>query len=561
MVKSLQQLKIDQRNNGWPWPIEHPNDERALLDGCYCDIQAANRVKTYYHDLLILPRDGGGTRPFDLLDLWYGNILAPIFGWKRADGRRRFDKGFMTTGKKNAKSTTLAGLCTYMMVADGEEEAECYATATDRDQASIVYNKVKRSVRESKYLDSIIKRKDSLKRMEHPATSSCFEAISSDADSAEGKNPHLLICDELHVWKDRKFFEALMYGDIQRNQPLFLMITTAGSDITNIGFEEYEFARDLLDPDNPFYSMSHFAYIAEASKERAWNDPEGWKEANPALLEGVGSLEKLAAKCEEARQSPRKQRSFERYICNRWVTDVEEAWLDPDDWVKCDEEIPDHTEDPCSGALDLSKTTDLTALTLGFWNGDAIDLLWWFWMPEDRLKDLEDRDRVPYRDWVKDGLIQATPGNIVDYAYIRAMLTGQTETGEELADCLAKRYQINEIAFDPYNSTKLVTELSEYDGLSMVEHRQGFISMNGPSKEFERRVSQGLINHGNNPVANWMSRNIVVDTDPAGNIKPTKKKSRYKIDGIVTAVMTVGRMVLAPPPKKSVYESRGVLII
>lgn len=557
IAKSLAQIKLDVKNNGWPWPIEHPNDERALLHGCRPEIASAERVKRFFEKLLKIPQEGGGTKPFVMLDWWYKDVLAQLFGWKRQDGRRRYDKGFITTAKKSGKSTVLSGLPLYMMIADGEEEAECYSTAVDRDQASIIYKKVSRMVKLSGELDSRaggpLKRVDSQKRIIHEASGSYYEAISSDADSTEGKNPHLLIADELHVWKDRQFFNALMYGDIARTQPMFLMITTAGDDPNGIGFEEYQFAKDLLDTGNDFYSESHFAFIAEAREDREWDDPEGWKEANPAMASGaIGSVEKLQSKCEEAKQSPRKQREFIRYICNRWVDSVEDPWLDSEAWDECgQEDIPDHAGDLCWGGLDLSRVRDLTALCVAFRDGEYVDLKWWFWLPKARLKELEDADRVPYRDWVKAGWITATDGTSIDYAAVRECLVGD--------DGIRERYDLQDVGFDPYNASSLTKELIESDGLQMEIFRQGMLSYNPPCKELERLVSERKLRHGRNPVATWMSRHCVVTRDKAGNIMPAKDKSVKKIDGIAAAAMAIGRMMASPLESGSIYDQPGSL--
>ena len=559
-TKRLAQLKIDARNAGWPkaWSLDHPNDERALIDGCYPDIHAAERLKRFYERFMILPNEGGGTKPFTILEWWYRDVLGPLFGWKRKDGRRRFDKGFVSTAKKSAKSTLLAGLPLYMMLADGEDEAEAYVAAVDRDQASIIYRKTSRAVKLSP-LAKVLKRIDSQKRIVHASSSSFFEAISSDADSAEGANPHLLLVDELHAWRDRQFFNALMYGDIARNQPMFLMITTAGDDKLSIGYEEYEFAKALLDPGNDFYSMSHFAFIAEAAPEREWDDPAGWKEANPSIGKGyrLPTIAKLKAKCDEARQSPRKQRQFIRYICNRWVDEVEAPWLDVDGWRECSEqEQPDHHGTATNCGIDLSRTRDMTALCMVWRVGVYYDAAWRFWFPADNLKRYEDEWRVPLRDWAKAGWILTTPGRSVDYGAIRRELSGAVlddqgnKTGEHYDGCLADAYNIQAVGYDPYNSLELIKNLREYDGINTVEVPQNYTHLNAPCKLLETLIADRHFRPEPNPVATWMAGHCVAPADPNGNIKPSKNKSKHKIDGITALVIAMSRARLATPPKR-----------
>jgi len=377
-----------------------------------------------------------------------------------------------------------------------------------------------------------------------------------------------LICDELHEWKrdKRDFFSKLMYGDIVRDQPLFLMITTAGDDEESIGYEEYQFAKDLLDPNKDFYSQSHFAFIAEAGKDRNWDDPVGWQEANPSIGCGLGNLDKLEAKADEARKTPRKIREFTRYICNRWVGCIEDPWLAPDRWAACGGMIADHAGDPVYLGLDLSSVLDVCALAGAWWADEGvIDLAWWFWIPEEGIKEKEEQWRVPLRAWIAEGWLIQVPGRSVNYRYIRGLITGldYDEDGnsqKSIEPGLQSRYQVQEIAYDPWNATQLITDLEQVDGFTCVEHRQGFVTMNGPAKEFERRVADCELRHGNNPVARWMAGHCVVDTDPAGNIKPNKKKSRHKIDGIVAAVMAVGRAIAAGA-EASIYETRGPLYL
>lgn len=511
--------------------------------------------------------------------------MAQLFGWKRSDGRRRFDKAFITTAKKSGKSTVCASIALYMMLADGEDESEVYMAAVDRDQASIIFDKVLRSVRMSELLmkQTTIQIQESYKRIRFPDKGSLLEAISSDADSTEGKNPHCLIADEMHVWRDRAFFNALMYGDIVRRQPLFIQVTTAGDDPTTIGFEEYEFAKALLNPKDGFYSQNHFAYIAESPLEKEWDDETGWLDAQPSLRGEVdtlrekdpdepkeprvlGSLDKIRSLCAEAKQSPRKQREFQRYLCNRWITGVENVWIDLDAWCRCGGLLQEHLGDPCWGGLDLSSTRDLSSLCLAFWTGEVLDLMWTFWTPRDKIKEHEDRWRVPLRDWVDRGFVIACPGEVIDYSMIRAHISGVTLNSEGLPNTdrletsAFKRYKVQVLGYDPWNAQKLAEqELYNYDGIPMEAMRQGYISFNGPCKEFERLLASNKINHANNPVVTWMAQHCIVDTDPAGNIKPNKTKSRQKIDGIVSMVMAIGLAVRDKDKQRrtSPYSERG----
>lgn len=606
MSDKLPQIITDCRRNGTyeyiclPDGTLHPNTERALLEGCYFDIASAERLMEFYVRLLRIPwtkdeplnewemswinhcipgfdaKKWTPTKPFVLMRWWYEDILSQLFGWKKPDGLRRYRKGFITTAKKTGKSSTLSGLPAYMIMADGEEEAEAYVAAVDRDQASIVFAKCDKMVRQS-LLAKAVRRIPSMKRIVHEPSGSAFEAISHDADSSEGKNPHLLITDEVHAWRDRKFFDALMYGDIARSQPLFLMITTAGDDQLSVGFEEYEFASSLLDPNNDFHSQSHFAYIAEAGRDRTtgkvsdyqWDDPAAWEQANPSLAEGVGSVITLQSKCNEAKNSPKKRRSFVRYICNRWVAESDDVWLNREYWRECQEPglvIP-AAEDVYLG-LDLATIEDLVALAQSWWiDHKLVGLKVRFWMPEDGIKEKQDRWKVPLFDWIDDGWIEVTHGRTVDYTILRAAISGAAidDRGQLIAErdptSIFKRFKIKELCYDRALAVNLVIQqLGDVDGLPIAEQSQNFMGMNTPAKNFKQRIDEGLIRHDGSPVMDWMVGHCVADRDGADSVKPNKRKSRQKIDGIVASIMAVGRATLSIP-KKNVYDRRGVICL
>ncbi|MBP8292238.1 MAG: terminase large subunit, partial [Caldilineaceae bacterium] len=215
--------------------------------------------------------------------------------------------------------------------------------------------------------------------------------------------------------------------------------------------------------------------------------------------------------------------------------------------------LPDLTGRRCYAGLDLASTTDIAALVLAFapvTDGEPVYLAPFFWIPQDSMVERERRDRVPYSTWVRQGLVEATPGNVIDYAYIRARI-----------NALKELYDIGEAAYDPWNATQLSLQLQD-DGIVMVEMRQGFASMTAPSKELLRLVLAGQIAHGGNPVLRWMADNVTARSDPAGNVKPDKGKSTNKIDGIVASIMALARLTAnAGDSGRSVYDDRGVLAV
>src|SRR5690606_24220217 len=306
----------------------------------------------------------------------------------------------------------------------------------------------------------------------------------------------------------------------------------------SIGWEMHDYAVNVLQ--GVFEDETFFAYIAAADEEDDWQDPATWAKANPNLGVSV-KLEYLEELADRAAKSPSFLNTFFRYHLNIWTQQLE-RWIPIEAWDRCGGPVDEGAliGRRCFGGLDLSSTIDITALALAFPAEDgSYDLVMRFWVPEDRLHERSERDRVPYDAWARDGWLQVTPGNVVDYGFIR----------EEIHR-LADRYEIVELAYDPWNASKLAVELFG-DGVPMVEFRQGYASMSPAAKEFERLVTAGLLRHGGHPVLRGMANNVTIRQDPAGNIKPDKERSREKIDGIVAAIMAIGRASVhnaAPSP-------------
>ena len=474
---------------------------------------------------------------------WQAFVVGCLFGWQRSDGLRRFRTAYCAVPRKNGKSTLSAGLGLYLLVADGEHGAEIYSAATSRDQARIVFDEAKRMVGSSPAL----KRRVGIliNNLHVAASASRFMPLSSDSSTMDGLNVHGAIIDELHAHMSRHVVDVLETATGARRQPLLFEITTAGYDRHSICFEHDDYSIKVLDGTVP--DDSWFAFIAAAEEGDDWTDPEVWRKANPNFGLSVKE-DDLARKAEKAIALPGAQNAFRRMHLNEW-TEQAERWIDLAAWDACSGPVALELlrGRRCFGGLDLSTTTDVTALAWVFPPEDE-EGLWYvlsrYFVPEDNLRKRAERDRVPYDLWTRQGFIEATSGNVVDYGAIEQRI---------LAD--SALFQVKEIAYDPWNATHIALRLQD-EGAKLVEFRQGFRSMAAPTRELEKLIVSRKLAHGGNPVTRWMAANLAVAQDPAGNLKPAKDKSTERIDGIVAIIMAIGRAMVAqeePHPEYSLF--------
>jgi phage terminase large subunit-like protein len=524
-MASLAQLLANAEVDGWREWVRSEADEKAVLAGHRFDIDAANRVKTFFLSFLCHSKGQWANQPFVLLDWQWLDVVAPLFGWIRPDGTRRYRRGYLEVPKKNGKSTLLAGLSLYLLAGDREPGAEIYSAAVDRDQASIVFNEAAQMVDSSPQLSQRLRVIRSTKRITFQKKNSVYRALSADVPAKEGLNAHAVLIDELHAQKNRDLWDTLRYAGASRRQPLHLSITTAGYDRHSICWEQHQYAQAVLE--NTVEDLSFFAYMTGAGMEEDWTSEEVWRRVNPSFGVIIDP-DQFREDCTEARQSPAKENGFRRYRLNQW-TEQDVRWLALEKWDACGIPLEDLEGRECWAGLDLSSTTDITALVLVFPGEDRYDVLPYFWVPEEGAHQRERRDRVPYRQWIKQGFIEATPGEVIDYDRIRARIN---ELGE--------KYRIQEIALDRWNATQLATQLTG-DGFEMVAFGQGYASMNAPTKKLEEVVLSGKLAHGGNPVLRWMAGNVSIETDAADNWKPSKKKSPERIDGVVALIMGLDR--------------------
>lgn len=512
--------------------------------GLYFDADAAARSNLFFKVLQHSKGEWAG-QPFEL-ELWQAFIDAMIFGWKRADGTRRFREAYIAVPRKNGKTTLLSGEGLKLLAADGEAGAEVYTFASTKDQAKLIFDE---AVQMRNASPRLTKRVGLVKNNLHIlATNSRFMPLSADDETHHGLNASAGLADELHVHASRDLWDVIATSQAARRQPLMIGITTHGWDRQSFCYAQYEYARKVLEriiEDDRF-----FAFVAMLDDGADWEDEREWQKCNPNFGKSV-KVEYLREQAQRAKNDPTALNAFLRLHLNAWTQQDERVIL-PHQWAACAGVAA--TEDPsvvrgrwlqelrgkfCFAALDLSTKLDLSGDVFFFPKQPGLEkarVLPFFFVPEAAIVERSKRDRVPYDVWARQGFLLATPGNVVDYDFIR-----------EIHRKMAREFRIRETAFDPWNATQIVTQL-QGDGLALVEHQQGYRSMSDPTKELLKMIAAAEFEHGNNPVLNWMADNLVVSTDPAGNLKPDKSKAREKIDGIVALIMAIGRAIANPAP-------------
>lgn len=512
-------------------------------------------------------------KPFELID-WQEQIIRDLFGTLKPNGYRQFNTAYIEIPKKQGKSELAAAVALLLTCGDGEERAEVYGCAADRQQAAIVFDVAADMVRMCPALSKRVKILASQKRLIYTPTNSFYQVLSAEAYSKHGFNIHGVVFDELHTQPNRKLFDVMTKGSGDaRMQPLYFLITTAGTDTHSICYETHQKAKDIIEGrkiDPTFYPV---IYGADESDD--WTDPKVWKKANPSLDITVG-IDKVKAACESAKQNPSEENAFRQLRLNQWVKQAV-RWMPMEKWDKCafavdEDELEGRV---CYGGLDLSSTTDITTFVLvfppslggaasvprlgdGFATSccppldedDKYIILPYFWIPEDNLTLRVNRDHVPYDVWERQGYLQTTEGNVVHYGFI-----------EQFIERLGERFNIREIAFDRWGAVQMVQNL-EGMGFTVVPFGQGFKDMSPPTKELMKLVLEQKIAHGGHPVLRWNMDNIYIRTDPAGNIKADKEKSTEKIDGAVATIMALDRAIRCGNDHgASVYDERGILFI
>lgn len=487
--------------------------------------------------------------PFELLP-WQDQIIRTLFGTVKENGYRQYNTCYCEIPKKNGKSELAAAVALYMTCGDGEWGAEVYGCASDRQQASIVFDVAVDMVDQCPALKKRIKPVMSVKRLVYKPTNSFYQVLSAEAYTKHGLNVHAVIFDELHAQPNRELFDVMTKGSGDaRTQPLFFLITTAGTDRNSVCFEQHQKAVDIMEGrkiDPTFYPV-----IYGASDDEDWTREETWFKANPSLGYTI-DLEKVQNAYLSARENAAEENVFRQLRLNQWVKQST-RWMQMDKWDACafpvDEDALAGRE--CYGGLDLSSSTDITAFVLVFPprnDEEKYIILPFCWIPEENMRLRVRRDHVPYDVWAAEGCLQTTEGNVIHYGFI-----------EQFIERLGMKYHIKEIAFDRWGAVQMVQNL-EGMGFTVVPFGQGYKDMSPPTKELMKLTLEKRIAHGGHKVLRWMMDNVFVRQDPAGNIKMDKEKSTEKIDAAVATVMALDRAIRHGGSEGSVYDNRGILV-
>lgn len=524
----------------------HYEPSPFMLPTSHYDKAKADRAVTFINNLSHTKGKWAGKR-FDLLP-WQEQIVRDLFGIVKEDGNRQFLTAYIEIPKKNGKSELAAAIALYLLYADNEASSEVYGAACDH-QASIVFDVAKQMVQMSRPLEKRSKIMGATKRIVNYSNAGFYQVLSAETGTKHGLNVSGLVFDEIHAQPNRHLYDVLTKGSGDaREQPLFFIITTAGTDRNSICYELHTKALDILNgrkKDASFYPV-----VYGLSDEDDWNDEANWLKANPSLGHTIG-LDRVREAYQQALDNPAEENVFKQLRLNMW-TSSSVAWIPEHVYAKGNDPIQyDSLKGrSCYAGLDLSSTSDITAFVLVFpprFEEENYIVLPFFWLPEDTLELRCRRDHVLYDVWERQGYIKTTEGNVVHYGFI-----------EKFIEDLSEIYHIKEIAYDRWNATQMVQNL-EGMGLTMVPFGQGYKDMSPPSKELYKLMMEGKIQHGGHPVLKWMGQNVVMRQDPAGNIKPDKEKSVEKIDGIVALIMGLDRCIRHQTDEGSVYDERGIL--
>jgi phage terminase large subunit-like protein len=526
-------------------------DVAEAIPGNWFDVALAEKVIQVWPTWFFHTEGRWAGKPF-VLTLWQEIIVRLLVGWRNAEGFRHFRRMILWVARKNGKSEFMAALALLFFVGDGEKGGQAFNFARNEKQANVIFKKAKAMIGMSPALREALKA--TKRTIYHPELNALWELLAGNADGKHGLSASVIVGDEAHECADDSMYTTLHQSTAARDQPIELIGSTAGHRNRGWGWALWEECRSILE--GRLLQAETLVVVFAAPADAAIDDEKAWAAANPNL--GISpKLEYLRAECAKAKENPRLENNFRRYHLNQW-TDQVTRWIPLAKWDAC---VVDRESwktlrarlhgRSCYGALDLSSVRDVTAL-IWLFPPIEVDEKWTvvfrFFVPEDTAAERSKADRVEYDRWIQLGAMEATPGDVVDQEFVKKAIL---EDGAF--------FQVEKFGFDPWNATKLSLELQD-EGVPMLAMRQGIQTLGEPSKELERLVFAGVIDHGGHPVMRWMIGNVAIRMDSNGNFKPDKAKSSEKIDGVVGTVMALG-LAIANDNQTITTPSTAVVIL
>lgn len=456
-------------------------------------------------------------------------IFSNVYGWIHKDtGLRRFRKMYWQVGRKNAKSQSLACVASYEAMALGENMSEVYIGATKTEQSKIVWNEIKAQLKGSDFFNG--KYKVAYGKIEHLKSDSFITALSKDAGkTGDGFNVQCAILDEFHAHTDSSILDVLVSGTGARSQPLTIIITTAGFNLSHPCYSvEYKYVSQILNPDVDIFNEEYFVMVNELDKNDSIKEIDNLVKANPILASYEEGRKYLLSEMKAATDVKEKLRGFLTKNCNVWIEMRDNGYLEMSRWKKCEDDyaLEDLRGLPCVVGVDLSTKNDLTSVTFLFAKDDYLYVHNHSFLPEETLPEKISTGKVPYDLWIQEGWITSIPGAVVDFEFVEVYI-------EEIA----KQYEWNvkEIISDPWQAMYFMQNMDK-KGFTVVEARQGYQTLSLPTKDFRERVYSGKVKHNSNSVLTWSISNAVVRVDANFNEQLDKSKSSEKIDPIASLI-------------------------
>jgi len=563
---SLKMSDIKEPNHYWKQAKDYIIKQSLYLekeDIYYIDKQLAMKYIKFGSILKLTSGDLAGVT-FQFM-FWQIKAIVDIFGTKYKSGKfkglRRYQRVLFFLPKKSGKTELGALIAALIFFLDEEKGKEIYSIASEIEQAKILHKSFTTMIRQEPELEEMIKATVKPPRVTkyQGAFIDEYEALSSSVDSKDGKKPSTILCDETHTYKNKELYQIMIDGMASRLEPLEIHMSTAGYNMQGFFYRDiYLYAKKLKDgviTDDRFYNVMFEPTEKDLEDDNYWKNTEVWERVNPNM--GISpTYSYMEGKISQAEQSEESLISFKTKHLNVFC-DKSDIWIKHSIWTANQSKIgftklKELKNKKCYAGLDLASNIDITALVLIFYDEvTGYDIIPYFWIPKDNMRERVRRDKVPYLDWYKDKLIKATEGNIIDYSFLERDIKRVCEF-----------FNVQMIGYDRWNSSDLVRRLTDDEVTDLIPIGQG-ISLTASNKQIETLAIQGKLNHGNNDVLNWMCSNVVIDKDSNDNYKIDKKKSTEKVDGMVALSMalTLAMKDVEEKEDENVYEGRGLRIL